>query len=134
MQFGALGALRRKPRFCPAPTLLSNQALKPIPKAKRTQIVHGHEDQQSEYESDSAAECPVERLGTDRTAPNALNRIPNEDILSAIQRHQSGEWGEDGMGCGPELDETSEAVNTADEVPNSYVQVGQHDYTRRLVQ
>ena len=34
------------------------------------------------------------RLGRIVATPNALNHIPNDDILFAIQRHQSGEWGE----------------------------------------
>ena len=34
------------------------------------------------------------RLGRIVATPNALNHIPNDDILCAIQRHQSGEWGE----------------------------------------
>src|SRR5439155_23239454 len=34
------------------------------------------------------------RLGRIVATPNALNHIPNDDILCAIQRHQAGEWGE----------------------------------------
>ena len=34
------------------------------------------------------------RLGRIVATPNALNHIPNEDILCAIQRHQAGEWGD----------------------------------------
>jgi hypothetical protein len=35
----------------------------------------------------------VFRLGRIVATPNALQSIPNEDILNAIQRHQAGDWG-----------------------------------------
>jgi len=35
----------------------------------------------------------VFRLGRIVATPNALQSIPNEDILRAIQRHQAGDWG-----------------------------------------
>ncbi len=35
----------------------------------------------------------VLRLGHIVTTPNALESIPNEDILRGIQRHQAGDWG-----------------------------------------
>jgi hypothetical protein len=38
----------------------------------------------------------VVRLGRIVATPNALNRIMNADILSAIQRHQAGDWGDVG--------------------------------------
>lgn len=34
------------------------------------------------------------RLGRIVATPHALEVIPNEDILRAIIRHQSGDWGE----------------------------------------
>ncbi len=34
------------------------------------------------------------RLGHIVSTPNALAQIPNSDILSAIARHQSGDWGD----------------------------------------
>lgn len=34
------------------------------------------------------------RLGRIVSTPHALEVIPNEDILRAIIRHQSGDWGE----------------------------------------
>jgi hypothetical protein len=34
------------------------------------------------------------KLGRIVATPNALNRISNEDILLAIQRHQAGDWGD----------------------------------------
>ncbi len=36
----------------------------------------------------------VVRLGRIVATPNALNQITNEDILSGIQRHQAGDWGD----------------------------------------
>jgi len=35
----------------------------------------------------------VFRLGRIMATPNALQSIPNEDILRAMQRHQAGDWG-----------------------------------------
>ena len=35
----------------------------------------------------------VFRLGGIVATPNALQSIPNEEILKAIQRHQAGDWG-----------------------------------------
>src|SRR5690348_10745761 len=34
----------QSPGYCPAPTLLANQALKPVPQAQRAQIVDGREE------------------------------------------------------------------------------------------
>lgn len=34
------------------------------------------------------------RLGRIISTPNALSRLTEEDILTAIRRHQSGDWGE----------------------------------------
>jgi hypothetical protein len=34
------------------------------------------------------------RLGRIVATPNALARLTQDDILSAIQRHQAGDWGE----------------------------------------
>jgi DNA primase len=45
----------------------------------------------------------VVRLGRLLSTPNALERIPNEEILAAIARHQSGDWGD--------LDEHDRAAN-----------------------
>ena len=44
----------------------------------------------------SAKSVPVAvfRLGKIVATPNALNQITNADILSAIQRHQAGDWGD----------------------------------------
>ena len=36
------------------------------------------------------------RLGHIVSTPNALEKITNDDILSAIRRHQSGDWGDVG--------------------------------------
>jgi hypothetical protein len=35
----------------------------------------------------------VFRLGKIVATPNVVNQITNADILSAIQRHQAGDWG-----------------------------------------
>ena len=34
------------------------------------------------------------RLGQIVTTPNVLRRIASDDILSALQRHQAGDWGD----------------------------------------
>jgi len=34
------------------------------------------------------------RLGRIMSTPNALKQLTQEDILLAIQRHQSGDWGD----------------------------------------
>jgi hypothetical protein len=34
------------------------------------------------------------RLGHIVTTPNALSQLTNEDILTGIQRHQAGDWGD----------------------------------------
>jgi len=34
------------------------------------------------------------RLGHIVTTPNALSQLTNEDILTCIQRHQAGDWGD----------------------------------------
>lgn len=34
------------------------------------------------------------RIGHLVATPNALDRIPNEDIMRAIQRHMAGDWGD----------------------------------------
>lgn len=34
------------------------------------------------------------RLGKIVTTPNALDRLTQEDILTGIQRHQAGDWGD----------------------------------------
>jgi len=34
------------------------------------------------------------RLGHLVSTPNALSQLPNEEILTAIQRHQFGDWGD----------------------------------------
>ena len=34
------------------------------------------------------------RLGHIVATPNALTRLAEDDILAAIQRHQSGDWGD----------------------------------------
>src|ERR1051325_11582317 len=34
------------------------------------------------------------RIGRIVAIPNALTRLTQDDILSAIQRHQAGEWGD----------------------------------------
>jgi len=34
------------------------------------------------------------RLGHIVSTPNALSQLPNQDILTAIQRHQAGDWGD----------------------------------------
>ena len=43
--------------------------------------------------SDSFVPVAVFRLGHIVATPNALQSIPNKDILKAIQRHQAGDWG-----------------------------------------
>jgi hypothetical protein len=43
------------------------------------------------------------RLGHIVSTPNALSQLSQEDILIAIQRHQSGDWGD--------LDTTDKAAN-----------------------
>ena len=71
------------PGYCPAPTLLANQALKPVPKAERAQIVDGREEQQRENERKPAAKRPVLRLRADRTPPDRLDRV--EEQMASIQ-------------------------------------------------
>lgn len=39
----------------------------------------------------SAAKFPLGRLVA---TPNALERIPNPEILAALQRHLTGDWGD----------------------------------------
>jgi hypothetical protein len=34
------------------------------------------------------------RLGRILSTPNALAQVQNSDILSALQRHQAGDWGD----------------------------------------
>jgi hypothetical protein len=34
------------------------------------------------------------RLGRIVSTPNAINHLTQEDILTAIQRHQAGDWGD----------------------------------------
>ncbi len=43
----------------------------------------------------SAPQVPIAlfRLGRIVATPNALNRLTQPDILTAIQRHQAGDWG-----------------------------------------
>src|SRR5436190_23249272 len=66
---GAAASGRHAP-VRPAPTLLANQALKPIPEPERSQIVDRGKKKQRQNDRESAAERPIERLGTERTAPN----------------------------------------------------------------
>ena len=44
----------------------------------------------------SASPVPIAlfRLGQIVATPNALGRLTQQDILRAIQRHQSGDWGD----------------------------------------
>jgi len=44
----------------------------------------------------SAQKIPIAlfRLGKLVATPNALQRLSQEDILVAIQRHQAGDWGD----------------------------------------
>ena len=44
----------------------------------------------------SASKLPVAvfRLGKLVSTPNALKQIPQQEILSALQRHQAGDWGD----------------------------------------
>ena len=44
----------------------------------------------------SAEKIPIAlfRLGRLVATPNALERLSQEDILVAIQRHQAGDWGD----------------------------------------
>ena len=46
--------------------------------------------------SETFHELPVAlfRLGRIVATPNALQRLDSADILSAIQRHQAGDWGD----------------------------------------
>src|SRR3954451_22208066 len=71
------------PGSCPAPTLLTNQALKPVPEANRTQVIDRREGHQRQNDGKTAAECPVERLGAERAPPNCLDRV--EKQMSSIQ-------------------------------------------------
>src|SRR6476660_8809560 len=50
----------QSPCFCPAPTLLANQALKPVPQAQRAQIVDGREENQCEDDRKAAPERPFQ--------------------------------------------------------------------------
>ena len=72
---------RRSPGYCPAPSLLANQALKPVPQAKRAQIVDRHEDQQRENDRKPAAERPIQRLRAERAPPDGLDRHRKTDAL-----------------------------------------------------
>jgi hypothetical protein len=44
----------------------------------------------------SQVKTPVARfrLGRILSTPNALSKLDNADILTAIQRHQAGDWGD----------------------------------------
>jgi hypothetical protein len=44
----------------------------------------------------SATALPIAkfRLGRLLTTPNALEQVPQDEILVAIQRHQAGDWGD----------------------------------------
>jgi hypothetical protein len=77
---GAAARSAAEPWFCPAPTQLANQALKPIPKPK---IVPRREDQQSKNERKAAPERPVQRLSAERPAPNSLDNV--EKQVASIQ-------------------------------------------------
>ena len=44
----------------------------------------------------SAYQAPIAlfRVGRIVATPNALEKVSNEEILVALQRHQAGDWGE----------------------------------------
>ena len=44
----------------------------------------------------SAPQVPVAlfRLGQIVATPNALNKLTQQDVLTALQRHQAGDWGD----------------------------------------
>jgi len=44
----------------------------------------------------SAPQVPIAlfRLGRIVATPNALNKLTQDDILTAIRRHQAGDWGD----------------------------------------
>lgn len=44
----------------------------------------------------SARQAPIAvfRLGRIVTTPNALEKLPQQDVLHALQRHQAGDWGD----------------------------------------
>ena len=61
----------------------ANQASKPIPEAKRIQIVDRREDEQGKQKRKPAAERPILRPNADRPAPNGLDCV--EEKMAAIQ-------------------------------------------------
>src|SRR3954451_23064951 len=71
------------PCYCPAPTLLTNQALKPVPQADRSEIVKGSEYKQCQYRRDPAAERPFDRPLAEWTPPDGFDRV--EEQMAAIQ-------------------------------------------------
>src|ERR1043165_9528729 len=71
---GAATSSRHAP-VRPAPTLSANQALKAIPQPKRAQIVDRRENEQCQNERKPAPERPIERLGTEWTAPDGLDDV-----------------------------------------------------------
>jgi hypothetical protein len=44
----------------------------------------------------SAPQVPIAlfRLGQIVATPNALNKLTQQDVLTALQRHQAGDWGD----------------------------------------
>src|SRR5438128_552027 len=69
---GAAASGRHAP-VRPAPTQLANQALKAIPKPKRTQIVDGQEHHQCKDDREAPSKRPIKRLCTDRASLNGLD-------------------------------------------------------------
>src|SRR5436190_23407323 len=71
---GAAASGRHAP-VRPAPTLLANQALKPVPEPERAQIVDRCENEQGENDRKPATEGPIERLGTEWAAPDCFDDV-----------------------------------------------------------
>src|SRR5215212_4787863 len=79
---GAAASGRHAP-VRPAPTLLANQALKPIPEPKRAEIVDRCENEQGKNRRKSASECPIQCFRTERAAPSRFDGI--EEQVATIQ-------------------------------------------------
>src|SRR5690349_18780135 len=73
----------RSPDYCPAPSVLANQALKPVPQPQRAQIVDCQKDHQRQDERKPAAERNLQRLGAERATPNGLDDV--EKQVASIQ-------------------------------------------------
>jgi hypothetical protein len=61
--------------------------------------------------------CPTFPLGQLVTTPNALVRITRDDIMAALQRHLSGDWGDV---CADDKQTNDRAVEEGSRILSSY--------------